>query len=229
MRRGGAGGRKTTLFVSLAGGVVLVLGLAQVILPRIAASRVSSRVARYGSVQSVSVTAWPAIELLWGDAHAVRIRAKSLALSPTQVAKLLWEARGATSVDIEAEALQLGSLHLHEASLRKRGSSLSAAALLGEADVAAALPDGVGIELLGSEGGQVKVRASGGLFGLSASVDALALASAGKLIAHPQGFLLDGLRLTLFADRHVYVTGVGASIVSAQPRLYRLTITATLR
>ena len=41
-------------------GAVLVLALAQVLLPRIAASRISSRVGRYGSVESVSVRAWPA-------------------------------------------------------------------------------------------------------------------------------------------------------------------------
>ena len=47
-------------------GACLVLALAQVLLPRIAASRISSRVGRYGTVQSVSVKAWPAVELLWG-------------------------------------------------------------------------------------------------------------------------------------------------------------------
>ena len=37
----------------------------------IAASRISSRVGRYGKVQSVSVSAWPAVELLWGHADSV--------------------------------------------------------------------------------------------------------------------------------------------------------------
>ena len=41
--------------VALAGAIVLVLVLAQVFLPGIAASRISSRVGRYGTVQSVSV------------------------------------------------------------------------------------------------------------------------------------------------------------------------------
>ncbi len=31
---------------------------------------------------------------------------------------------------------------------------------------------------------------------------------------HPLGFLLEGLQLTLFADPHVYVEGVGASAVA---------------
>ena len=45
---------------------MLVLVLAQLFLPRIAASRIASRVGRYGTVQSVSVKAWPAVKLLWG-------------------------------------------------------------------------------------------------------------------------------------------------------------------
>ena len=50
----------------LAGAIALVLVLAQLLLPGIAASRISSRVGKYGTVESVSVSAWPAIELLWG-------------------------------------------------------------------------------------------------------------------------------------------------------------------
>ena len=46
---------------------------------------------------------------------------------------------------------------------------------------------------------------------------------------HPLGFLLEGLRLTLFSDPHVYVEGVGASEQSAQPPSYRLSIDARLR
>ncbi len=53
------------LLLSLVGSLVLLFVLAQVLLPRIAASRISSRVGRYGKVRSVSVSAWPALELLW--------------------------------------------------------------------------------------------------------------------------------------------------------------------
>ena len=81
---------------------------------------------RYGKVQSVSVSAWPAVELLWGHVGSVRVRAKSLALSPAQVASLLWEARGTASMDVSAESVRLGSLALSDASLifiRREGAS----------------------------------------------------------------------------------------------------------
>ena len=63
-------GRGGQIAAGVAGAVVLVLALAQLILPRVAASRISSRIGRYGKVQSVSVSAWPAVELLWAVAWA---------------------------------------------------------------------------------------------------------------------------------------------------------------
>jgi hypothetical protein len=214
-----------------AGAILLALALAQLLLPRIAASRISSRVRRYGTVHSVSVSAWPAVELLWGDADSVKVSAGSLRVTPAQTARLLWEARGAQSLDMTAESAQEGPLRLTDVSLRKRGSALSAQAQVSQADVAAALPPGLSLRLLKSEGGEVEVQASGGLFGVQASVDAVAGASEGKLIAHPLGFLLEAAQLTLFADRHVHVQGVGAS-ASAGPAGssgYRLAVTASLR
>jgi hypothetical protein len=222
----GKGGR---IAAGVAGAVVLLLALAQLILPRLAASRISSRVGRYGKVQSVSVSAWPAVELLWGHVGSVRVRAKSLALSPAQVAGLLWEARGTASMDVSAESVRLGSLALSDASLKKRGSAMSAQALASEAEVKAALPTGFGVKLLRSEGGEVEVQATGALFGVGASVNAVAGASEGKLVAHPLGFLVEALQLTLFSDPHVYVEGVGASVQSEQPLSYRLTMSASLR
>jgi hypothetical protein len=213
----------------MAGAVVLVLALIQVLLPRIAASRISSRVGRYGTVQSVNVTAWPAVELLWEHADSVHVRAKSLSLSPAQAVALLSEAHGTGDMDVSAEHVQVGSLKLSNASLHKRGNALVAQAEVSEADAMAALPSGLTVHLLRSENGEVEVRASGALFGVGASVNALAAASGGELVAHPVGFLVEGLKLTLFSNPHVYVEGVGASVLGGSPPSYRLTMTAKLR
>jgi hypothetical protein len=229
MRRGRGGLTKTRLLLALVGGLALLFVLAQVLLPRIAASRISSRVGRYGKVRSVSVSAWPALELLWGHADSVRVSASSLALSPTQLGSLLWEGHSVNSLHVSADSVQLGTLTVSDASLDKHGSSLIARAVVSQAAVKAALPPGVDVRLLRSGGGEVEVQANGGLFGVGASVNALAGASEGRLVAHPLGFLIEGLRLTLFADPHIYVEGVGASVATEQPLSYRLTMTARLR
>jgi len=208
-------------------GVLVALGvLAQLLLPRIAASRISSRLGRYGSVERVSVTAWPAVKLLWGDADSVDVRARNLRFTPDQGAKLIWEGRGADHLDLAAATLQVGPLRLGDAHLRKRGTALSAEAHVSDADARAALPPGLQVQLVRSGGGTVVVSASGNLFGVGASVQAVALASEGRLLAHPLGFPLEGVRLTLFADPHVYVQGVSASRVAGG---YRLAMTARLR
>jgi LmeA-like phospholipid-binding len=229
MRRAGGTPRLLRLGLWLAGGLVLLLVLAQLLLPRLAVSRISSRVGRYGKVLSVSVSAWPAVELLWGHVGSVRVKAKSLALSPAQAASLLSEAKGAASMDVSAETVRMGKLTVTDASLRKRGEALSAQALISEAAVKAALPAGFALRLLRSEGGEVEVQATGALFGVGIPVNAVAGASDGKLVAHPLGFLIEGLQLTLFSEPHVYVEGVGASVQSTDPQSYRLTISASLR
>ena len=222
-------GRAGRTAAGLAGAIVLALALAQVFLPRIAASRMSSRLRRYGTVQSVSVKAWPAVELLWGRADSVRVRARSLTVSPAQTAKLLWEARGLDSIQLTASSVREGPLKLSEVSLNKHGQALVGAARMIDADVKRALPGGLDVRLLSSERGEVRVRTSGGLFGVDASVDAVARASNGKLVAHPLGLLLSGLQLTLFSEPHVYVEGVGASVEDRLPLGYRLTMSASLR
>jgi len=213
--------------VSLAGTVVVVLVLAQLVLPALAASRIRARVGRYGTVLSVSVSAFPAIRLLWKSADSVTVRAASLHATPAQTASLLSEARGMHDLDLSAASVREGPLELHDASLRKRGDALSGEATLAQADVRAALPAGVEIQLLGSADGAVRVRVSGGLFGVGASVNAVVSAQDGKLVAQPQGLPFAGLaRITLFSNPHVVVQGVSATAV---PGGYRLTMTATLR
>ena len=225
MRR--EGGSRAVRIAALVAAVVLVLlVIAQIALPRIAASRISSRVGRYGHVEHVSVSAFPAVELLWGDADSVEVEAGSLALAPGQAASLLQEARGVDRMDVSAEAVKIGSLAVTDAVLRKRGAQLSAHAHATRAAVRAALGPGVSVRLLSSEGGRVRVAATGSLFGVGATVAALAEAEDGKLVVHPEGLLLEGFRLTLFHDSHVHVIGVAAR---QDPSGYVLGMTALLR
>jgi hypothetical protein len=228
MRRG-SGARGRRLLLGLAVAALILLGLAQLLLPRIAASTISSRVGRYGKVQSVSVSAWPAVKLLWGSADSVRVRVRSIALEPAQAAKLLAESHGVGRMDVSAEHVSVGPLALTDVTLTKRGARLSAAATAEQSGVTAALPEGFSVRLVRSEGGQVEVQASGGLFGVGGSVDAVALADHGRLVVHPLGFLLEGFQLTLFSDPRIHVEGVGARELNNSPPSYRLTMLARLR
>jgi hypothetical protein len=226
--------RAGRIAVGLLGAIVLVLVLAQVFLPAIAASRVRSRVGKYGTVKSVTVKAWPAVKLLWGHADSVRVTAGSLQMSPAQTAKLLVQARGVKNMILTAESVEEGPLRLQDASFQKHGDALVAQASTTQADVGEALGTlgkGIQMKLLSSHDGQVEVSATGGLFGVRASIDAVARAQDGKLVVHPLGFLLEGLQLTLLDNPHVYVEGISATATQAPDAGagYRLAIHASLR
>jgi hypothetical protein len=206
--------KSARIAVALAAGILLVLVLGQLLLPGIAANRITTRLSRYGSVESVRVKAFPALKLLWHDADSVTVKARSLTLTPAQADSLVWEGRGLNDIDLTASSMSLGPLRLADVSVHKRAKSLTGVAQMATTDANGALPQGFGLQLLGSEGGEVKVRASGGLFGVGGSVDAEVLASEGKLVARPLGFPLEGLTLTLFSEPHVYVAGVGARAIN---------------
>jgi hypothetical protein len=225
-------GRAGRIAAWLAGAIVLMLVLAQLFLPAIAASRVRSRVEQYGTVKSVTVKAWPAVELLWGKAESVNVKAGSLRLSTAQMAKLLREARGVKSMRVSAESVKEGPLQLYDASLQKHGDALLGAAWTSRVDVETALGEGFEVQLQPSGVGRVRMSVRGGLFGVKASVQAVAEAQEGDVVVHPLGFLLEGLKLTLFAEPDVYVEGVGASAAagpSGKGAGYRLSFRASLR
>jgi len=231
MRRA-RGGQIGRLAAGLLAALLLALILAQLVLPGIAADHIRSRVGRYGQVISVSVSAWPAIELLWGHADSVHVQTGPLKLSPQQVAALLWEARNTDSLDVGARQVALGGLTVSHVTLVKRGSRLRAGALLGALFVREALPAGMRVRLLASTPAGVLVRVSGGLFGAGGSLQALASGESGKLVVRPLVPALARARLPLFSDPHVQIEGVGAHAVGsppAEPPAYALTLYGRLR
>jgi len=215
---------------------LLALVLAQVFLPTLAARRVRDRVARYGTVRSVSVSAFPAVELLWGKADTVHVSAGSLSVKLSQVAMLLAEAREVGSMSVSAEAATLTAvpelpegLTVRDLRMQKRGSAISATATLTQQQLDEALPSGFHIEPTASGGGQVEARASGGLFGLQASITALVKPLEGRLVAEPQGFPLASLgTVTLFSDSRLRVGSVGVRVLRDKPLTYGLSFLATL-
>jgi hypothetical protein len=227
MRRSGRGRAIRIAGCALAA-LLIVLGLAQLLLPSIAAQRIKDKLTPYGSVESVSVSAFPAIELLWHSADSATVHARSLSLQPAHTASLLHEASGIDHLEVFVANLKEGPLRLTEATLHKRGAALAAQGTATAADVAAALPPGVGVTLVSAAGGSVHVRVNGGLFGLHATVDALAEASSGRLVVRPLGPLISGLHITLLDNRHVHVTAVEARALPTQPPSYRLGLRAVL-
>ena len=77
-------------------------------------------------------------------------------------------------MDVERRERAGGDAAAHRREPAQARQPLTAQALASEADVKAALPAGFGVQLLRSEGGEVEVQATGALFGVGASVNAVA-------------------------------------------------------
>lgn len=228
--------RVVYLGACVVGFLLLFVVLAQVFLPTLAARRVRDRVARYGTVRSVSVSAFPAVKLLWGKADSVNVSAASLSVPISQVAALLLEARAVGSIAVSADAATLtavpdlpAGLTINDLRMQKHGSAISTSATLTQQQLNEALPSGFHIEPTASGGGQIEARASGALFGVQASITALVKPLEGRLVAEPQGFPLASLgTVTLFSDTHLKVSSVGVRVLRTQPLTYGLSMVATL-
>jgi hypothetical protein len=194
--------------------VVVVIAASQVLLPGIAARDVRSRIASDGEVLSVKVSAFPAIELLWGRADTVSVKLGDYRVPPGDVPGLLQEADHVGTLNVSIGALRSGQLTLRDVTLTKRGSELLGSARIEDADLRAALPIIDSVTPISSADGQLRLRGTGGAFGISATVTAVVTVSDGKVVVAPAGLLGDFLNVTVFDDPGVYVQSVTGAAVS---------------
>ncbi len=206
------------------GVILLVLVIAQLVLPGIAANRLRDQLKRKGEVIEVKVSAFPAIELLWHHADSVRIRMGSYRSDPSGIGNLLGQAGDVDSIDASATEFTSGLLTVHEASMHKRGDQITATARIDEADLVRAVPILQSVQPVASGNGTLTLRGTATLLGVGATVDATVSASDGKLIVQPN-LPFGGLAtLTVFSNPHISVEGV-----SATPTDGSFTVTARAR
>lgn len=213
--------RLTALAIVLAV-VILLLVVAQLVLPGIAAQRLRDRLAKSGQVLDVHVSAFPAIELLWHQADRVVVRLKTYHSNPRPLSSLLEQTKDTGSLDASAGEFDTGLVNLHDAVLRKRGDTLTGSATVTASDLRSALGGAIqDVQPVASGGGQLTLQ--GTVLGVTA--DATLRAQNGALVVQPDVPILNFVTVTVFSDPHVGVQGVAASdapggfSVSASARL----------
>ncbi len=219
------------LLLGAVGGVIALLGLTQLLLPRLAAHSLRDELARYGPVYSASISAFPALELLWRHAQSASANVGPVKMTTAQANSLLWEARGVERVDLHATAMHVGPLEMQQVVMRKRGTALSIEGRLTDADVRAALPAGTDAQILGTTPAGIELRVSGGLFGVGSSLRVLLSARDGHIVGQPTGVpFASALTLTLFSASHMYVRSLALADGSstAGGAGYHMRVTATL-
>jgi LmeA-like phospholipid-binding len=215
--------RRIVIVVS-AGVLLVLLVLAQLILPGIAAQRLRDRLSRNGTVLHVEVHAFPAIELLWQQADRVVIKMGEYHSSSPALGSSLSQAEGAGSLDASAGVVRAGLLTLRDATLRKRGDQLTGSARVTEADLRAAAPFLQSVVPVSSGNGQLTLRGTASLFGVTATVDATVTVRDGKLLVAPDVPFGGFATLTLFSNPRVEIEAV-----SARPTADGFAVTATAR
>jgi hypothetical protein len=206
--------------------VVVLLGVAQLVLPGIAAHRIRSQLDRYGQVRSVSVSAFPAVELLWHHADSVTVDLDSFRASGAALSDRLRQLHDVGTVHASAARATVGLLTVRDARLVKHGSSLVATARVTDADLKGALPIVRSVTPVASSGGQLTLRGTADVLGGSVAVDFSVRVSRGDLVVSPDVPFGAVATVTAFAEPDVHVTGISAAAVSGG---FTVRATATLR
>lgn len=195
--------------------VVLVLLLvAQLVLPGIAAQSIRDRLQRSGRVLEVQVHAFPAIELLWHQADSVVVRMASYRSTSSGIGSTLDQSTAVGSLDASVGRLNTGLLTLRNATLRKRDNVLTGSADVTEADLRAALPILQSVRPVASGNGQLTLQGTATLFGVSATVDANVRVQNGAIVVAPNVPLGALATIKVFSNPHLAVESVGASPTS---------------
>lgn len=196
--------------LALVGVVLLVLVVAQLVLPGIAANRLRDQLARSGTVLSVTVSAFPAIKLLWHHADRVVVRLGSYRSGASDIGSLLAGAADVGTLDASAQVVQSGAITLRDAELHKRGSEMSGSATIMQADLRSAVPFLDNVSPVASSGGQLILRGTASLLGLSATIDAVVSARDGTLVVAPDVPFGGIATITLFDNPHIRVQSIAA-------------------
>jgi FHA domain len=224
--------------------VAVVVG--QLVLPGVAASRLRDSLQKHGQVESVSVSAFPAVTLLWHHADKVTVRmnsyvdksasgtttggagtANGLSGGPKRLADFLASTSATDSLDARVGHLAVGRLSLESAVLTKRGVELSGSAYASYEDIRGALPSYLQLRSFAGGGGELVFTGAASLLGVHANVRMRLMARNGALVVQPilGPFSPSALSLTVFKDPRVFVESVvaqpasGGFNLSAQARL----------
>lgn len=189
--------------------LVVVLVVAQLVLPGIAAQRLRTQLSRSGQVLSVQVSAFPAIQLLWHHADKVVIRmGRYRQATPAQLGSTLEQTGSVGTLDASAQEFDDGLLRVHDARLLKQGDQLIATARVAEADLRSVLPILSSVTPVASADGKLTLRGTSTL--LPFAVDFTVSASNGDLVAAPDVPLGGLATLTLFHNPRIAVQSINA-------------------
>ena len=203
--------RATYIAAGVAAFVLLLLVIAQLVLPGIAAQSIRDRLGRSGRVLDVEVSAFPAIELLWHHADSVVVRMAGYHSSAATLASNLGQVANTGSLDASAAVFSSGLLTLRDAQLHKRGNQLTGTAAITEADLRSSLPLLDSVQPVASSGGAVTLQGTATVLGVTGTADATLGPLNGDLVVSPDVPFGGLATITLFSNPSIAVEAVSAT------------------
>jgi hypothetical protein len=194
--------------------VLALLAACQLVLPGIAARRLRAMLGRSGAVRSVSVSAWPAVELLWHHADSVSVSMRSWSDSRDRLDGELAQLGDVGTLHASVGVVRVGALTVHDASFSSRGGRIVGQATVRETDLRGAVPFLRSVVPVTSSDGGLVLRGTASVLGvIGGSVDATVRARGGALVVSPDVPLGGLATVTVFSAPGVRVTGVSAASV----------------
>jgi len=191
--------------------VVALLVVAQLVLPRYAERRVREELSSVGTVTSVEVESFPALELLAGEIDAVRAELASGRTSGGRIGELVARTEHIDSLRVTATSLTVSGLPVRDARLDKAGREISAEGTVERSALEARLPSGARLEGVETSGDGVTLGGSFSILGANLSGVARLEPRDGALALAPQDVPFAGLAtVTVFADPRLSVRSVAA-------------------
>jgi hypothetical protein len=146
--------------IGLAVGVVALLVLSQLLLPPFLEERVAGRLTEDGGSADVSLRAFPAVRLLWGDGERFQVRARDLTFVPGRGEQVFNRLDGFEEVRVEVNGLEVEGVDASRFTLtRLRSGDPYRLSMRGQVSGREAL------ELIGSKAGGPLGGIAGGLAG----------------------------------------------------------------
>jgi hypothetical protein len=156
--------------VVLLAAVALLLVVSQVVVPELAERRVEGRLERQGGTAKVSLSALPAMRLLFGDGDSIMVKGSGLDLDPERRARALERLDGFDKVSVRLDHLVAGPLDVSSFRLERGEGERDYASRMTATTSAREVARFLGSEAGGSLGGLLGGLAGGSLPGGSTEV-----------------------------------------------------------
>lgn len=197
--------------MALAVTVVLLVGLAELVLPGLAERRVREELEGFARVSEVRVDSTPAVKLLFGEVDSLTARLEGAESTQGAVADLIARTEKIDRLRIDADNAEITGVELTGVRLVKDGPAMRVAATLSRSELESVLPAGAEVGSISSEGGALLVDGSFDVLGFRLSGPARVEPTGGAIVLRSEEGILAGLaQLTLFQDARVQVTALEA-------------------